>query len=309
MPETTITQEIILKNDYLATWIDAFLIDRKAQNLKPGSVQFYKEKLVAFLAFCETQAITRISQITPNDIRQFMLALEAGHNAGGCHTFYRGIRAFFLWYEYENEPENWQNPIKRVKAPKVAFEPLEPIPLPVFRALLKTCGQDFTGARDKALLLCLLDSGARANEFLNINLDDLDVTAGSILIRSGKGSKPRYVFIGKEARRSLRRYLNKRNDGNLALWITDEGERLAYDGLRAILVRRSKQAGVVYYSPHAYRRAFALGCLRNGMDVFSLQRLMGHSDLQVLRRYLAQTDGDLSTAHRLYSPVDHIRDK
>jgi site-specific recombinase XerD len=58
-------------------------------------------------------------------------------------------------------------------------------------------------------------------------------------------------------------------------------------------------------TPHDIRRAFALIMLRNGVDIFALQKLMGHSDLQVLRCYLAQTDEDIHTAHMRGSPVDN----
>jgi integrase/recombinase XerD len=56
---------------------------------------------------------------------------------------------------------------------------------------------------------------------------------------------------------------------------------------------------------HAFRRAFALNMLRNGVDIFVLQRLMGHADLQVLRRYLAQNDQDNQLAHMRGGPVDN----
>jgi integrase/recombinase XerD len=58
-------------------------------------------------------------------------------------------------------------------------------------------------------------------------------------------------------------------------------------------------------TPHEFRREFSLIMLRNGVDIFALQKLMGHSDLQVLRRYLAQTDQDVQTAHMRGSPVDN----
>ena len=83
------------------------------------------------------------------------------------------------------------------------------------------------------------------------------------------------------------------------------GERLTCTGLRLLLRRRAVVAGLKEIpSPHDFRRAFALIMLRNGVDVFALQKLMGHSDLQVLRRYLAQTDQDIQTAHMRGSPVD-----
>jgi len=77
--------------------------------------------------------------------------------------------------------------------------------------------------------------------------------------------------------------------------------------LYAILTRRAKLADVKAPSLHSFRRAFAINMLREGVDVFSLQKLMGHADLQVLRQYLTQTTEDIAQAHRLGSPVDNNR--
>ena len=71
--------------------------------------------------------------------------------------------------------------------------------------------------------------------------------------------------------------------------------------------RRAAKAGLPEPSLHSFRRAFAINMLRAGVDVFSLQKLMGHADLQVLRRYLVQTTEDIAQAHRMGSPVDNNR--
>jgi site-specific recombinase XerD len=110
---------------------------------------------------------------------------------------------------------------------------------------------------------------------------------GEIIIHHGKGGKSRSVFIGKASRKSLRVYLKHRIDDHPALWITEEGERLEYGGLQGVLERRAMQAEIKAPTLHSFRRAFAINMLRAGVDVFSLQKLMGHADLQVLRRYLA----------------------
>jgi len=101
-----------------------------------------------------------------------------------------------------------------------------------------------------------------------------------------------------------------RKDKSPALWVNDERERLAYDGLGVIITRRSKQAGVVTPSIHSMRRLFYLTMLRAGVKIFSLQLLSGHSDLQVMRRYLIETDSDLKAVHELGNPLniqsDHL---
>ncbi len=298
----------VVLDDYLSTWIESFLVDRKAQNMAGGTLYFYRAKLALFSRYCERQVITQISDIVPDTIRRYLLHLEdTGHNPGGIHAAFRALRAFLLWFEAETEPEGWKNPIRRVKAPRVPTEPLQPVELETVKALITCCaGSGLTALRDRALFLFLLDTGARAAEVCALNLGNIDLMAGSVLIRQGKGRKPRTVFIGQKTRRALRAYLKARTDNNPALWAADDSGRLTYWGLNLILVRRAKLAGVKKPGLHDFRRAFALNFLRNNPgEIYSLQKLMGHADLQVLRRYLAQTDGDIQAAHRRGSPVDN----
>jgi len=315
MTETILNQWTISKvlgEDDITEWAEAFLMDKKIQNLSPGTIHFYKSKLKLFLDFCDSITLTRILQITPNVLRKFLLNLEGqGHNPGGIHAVYRTLRTFLNWWERETEPEGYKNPIRKVKAPKVALKPLEPVSIANVEAMIETCQRkEFFDLRDKALLLFLLDTGSRAAETCAIHLEDIDLRNGSVLIRSGKGRKPRIVFFGKKSKRAMRVYIKSRAcQNNLtqesALWVTQKESQLTYWGLNQILRRRAMEAQIDKPSLHDFRRAFALNYLRNGGDIYSLQRLMGHADLQVLRRYLAQTTEDLQIAHHNYSPVDN----
>ncbi|MBP8857025.1 MAG: tyrosine-type recombinase/integrase [Anaerolineaceae bacterium] len=294
---------------HLETWVEGFIVDRTARGLSRKTIQFYSERLRLFMSYCDAQVITKISQLTPTILREYLLYLEhMKHNPGGVHANYRAVRAFLKWWEEELEPEGWKNPINKVKPPRVAQQPLEPVEIDTIAKMMDACNSStFNGLRDKAVFLALLDTGARANEFLLIDLKDLDLVTGSILIRMGKGRKPRMVYLGKKTRKAIRAYMRTRQDRNLALWVSDEGDRLTYGGLRGIMRRRAGQAGLDHEpSIHSFRRAFALNFLRNNPgDIYSLQRLMGHADLTVLRRYLAQTEGDIHEAYQRGSPVDH----
>ncbi len=150
---------------HLESWLEGFLIDRKAQNVAAGTLTFYQKKLPTFIAFCEGQAITRIDQVAPDALRKYMLWLEARrHNAGGIHACDRALRTFLFWYEQKAEPQNWRNPIHRVQAPRLALDPLAPLSLVDFAKLTRTCDGSFRGLRDRAVFYALLDRGARANE-------------------------------------------------------------------------------------------------------------------------------------------------
>jgi integrase/recombinase XerD len=311
----TETQGIInisIADDYLENWLQSFLIDRKAAGVASGTLHFYRTKLKLFSGYCEAQSVKQISQITSTFLRQYLLYLEeTGHNPGGRHAAYRTIRTFLLWYEEEIDLQGWVNPIRKVKAPKVPIELIEPVSIETVAKMIKICKKGtFTGDRDTAILLCLLDTGARATEFLDINIEDVNQTCGDILIRQGKGRKPRIVYIGKQSRRALRKYLKHRQDHKPALWVTHpryDLERIRYDGLRGIILRRSLDANVKAPSLHGFRRAFAISMLRNGIDIFTLAKLMGHEGISVLQRYLKQTNQDAEEAHRRAGPVDHMR--
>jgi integrase len=82
--------------------------------------------------------------------------------------------------------------------------------------------------------------------------------------------------------------------------------RTAYGGLCPILNQRAKAIGITYPTAHDFRRAFALAMLRNGVDLITLSRLMGHTTIKVLQRYLNQLPEDLQEAHRRGSPVDNM---
>ncbi|MDP1715980.1 MAG: tyrosine-type recombinase/integrase [Anaerolineales bacterium] len=296
------------KIDGLETWVTAFLRDCKTRGLSAFTVEFYRAQLQIFAVYCKGEDVTAVLDLTPDMLRGFLLMLETkGHNAGGRHAAYRAVRVFLRWYEVETEPEAWVNPVRKVKPPKVTHELIKGVPAEDIKAMLETCGDNFTGVRDRALLLCLLDTGARAREFLSLNLDDVDFVSGAVDIRKGKGNKSRTVFIGKKSRKALRAYIRLRTDKEPCLWVTfNGGGRLAVNSLRQVLVRHAELAGMPVASAHKFRRSFALALLRAKVDIFSIQKLMGHAGLDVLRLYLAQNTDDVREAHERGSPVDGL---
>jgi len=289
--------------------VQSFLIDRRARGLAETTIGYYECKLGYLLRYMSAEGLSQVDQLTAQHIRLLLLEYGRSHTPGGTAAVYRAIKAFLRWYELEADLASWRNPIRRVPQPKVDIEPLEPVSIETIRALLGTCTtRTLADVRDRAIILALLDTGVRAREFTCLSYGDLDLLTGSLLVRRGKGGKARTVFMGRKTLRAYMAYQRRRGmvDESSPAFGTLAGERLSYSGLREIVRRRARRAGIAEPSLHSFRRAFALSCLRNGMDVYSLQRLMGHSDLSVLRRYLAQTTEDLMASHRSSAPVDNL---
>jgi integrase/recombinase XerD len=144
-----------------------------------------------------------------------------------------------------------------------------------------------TGFRDSALILVLLDTGMRAGEAGRLNIGDVDLEAGEILITpygsSQRKTKSRVLPIGKVTRKALWRYLTNRpeTDKDDPLFLSESGRRLEHDAIRHLLVGLGEKAGVKNCHPHRLRHTFAIEFLRNGWDVFTLQMLLGHSSAHV----------------------------
>jgi len=288
---------------YLSTAVEAFLLDRKAQNMAAGTLYFYRMKLKLFGEYCESQLINAVKQITPDVIRQYLFHLEnTGHNPGGIHACYRTLKTFLNWWEEEFEPEDWKNPIRKVKAPKVPVEPLKPVSRDDFEHLLSTCDKSWHGKRDRAILLTLLDSGLRASELCALNLADLEMATGALEIRQGKGRKPRVTFVGRQARRAIRQWIRVRGVEAEPLFTTHQEDRLTYWGLRQIIRRHANQAGIPEPGLHDFRRAFCLSQLQAGVPETTIARLMGHTSTQLIARYARQTGKDIREHY--HSPVD-----
>ena len=288
--------------------ITAFIIDRQARRCSPKTISFYEDELRLFQKYLLENEILVMSEILPDDIRQYLIDLSARRSQGGVHAAYRAIKAFFNWYEAEIDEPLYRNPIKRVKPPKITATPLPGVSLEHIQALLRTCARDHLGQRDRAMILALLDTGLRRNEFLALNYADLNLKTGAVIVKAGKGGEPRTIFAGHRVRREIVRYLRYRGDllPRSPLWTTQSGERLTPSGLRQVLRRRAGLAGIPAPQIHDFRRAFALQALRNGANLITLMRLMGHTSTRTLARYLRLVDDDLRQAHEEISPVDNF---
>lgn len=284
--------------------LEIFLTSREAKRATRDTLHWYRSRLTRFVHFLAQRGILSPQEITPNHVRQFIAEMQRRNLSDWyVHGHARAVKTF-LRFLYQDGVIT-HDPASRVEMPKLDHRILPALSPEDVRKLLAACSTE----RDTAIVLCLLDTGLRASEFVSLNVGDVDVKTGAILVRRGKGRKERVVFLGAKSRRALLKYLSRRKEStpDSPLWPSStSGERLTPHGLRLLLGRLGRRAGVKPCSPHTFRRTFALWSLRSGMNVYALQQLMGHSDLSILRKYLALVQEDLAEAHRRYGAVDHM---
>ena len=269
---------------------------------------------------------TDVTEIGVNELREFILHLQQvkafehhpsirtqarGLSGHAVNTYLRSIRAFWSWLVREETIT--LNPFSKVRIPKPPKKVIATFSEKQLTAMLKSVNTSMSaGFRDWTIMLMLLDTGLRASELAGLTMNDINLEDGMVKV-FGKESKERVVPFGAKVQRALWKYLQRyrpqpANPLCPTLFLTAAGNPITTDRLRAIIEKYARKAGIegVRCSPHTFRHTFAISYLRNGGDVFSLQRILGHSSLDVVRIYVNLTEVDVKACHRRFSPADNM---
>jgi integrase/recombinase XerD len=214
----------------------------------------------------------------------------------------------FRWIVEEGGLES--SPMARIPAPVDRPDQVEPFTSEQIEALLGAARKSLNAKRDEAVVLFLLDTGARASELCDMVLEDVDVAAKSARIRDGKGGKDRTVYLGRTSVKALWSYLKEdsRRPGD-PIFSNRDGGPMNRTSLLKLIMRLGKEAGIsnARCSPHTFRHTCALSFLRSGGSQFALMSLLGHTDLKMTARYVHLAQADVERQHRQFSPADNIK--
>lgn len=272
----------------------------------PATVQYHYYCLKRFVKWSRTQGVTHTEDANKGHIRGYWRFLM--DNYEGVNTAARSVRAFFNWLEKEGELDN--NPVKAAGFPNKPQAQIEPLSEAEISSLIDAARKGHNGKRDAALILFLFDTGMRVSEVASIRIRNLDFANGQVTIKR-KMNKTGTVHFSYRTTRALKAYLRyerKAADEFDALFLSREGTPLDRHAIRLLLRRAAKRAGIEEgrASPHKLRHSFAIAFLRNGGSALHLQALLGHSTLNMTKRYVNFSGKDFRDVHRKFSPVMHM---
>ena len=186
----------------LASLIDVYLLRCKVEGKSPHTLKAYGETLGRFARIAQEEAFPGdISQITPAHLYAY-LGRYTIYSMETRHRYFREVRCFFNWLvETDCLKESPFRSLRNVRLPQKIVQPFSPHEV---ARLLAFCDSDTSiGARDRAILLTLLDTGVRCSELVQLDLDDLDLDAGRLQILHGKGNKQRVVPFASRCREAV----------------------------------------------------------------------------------------------------------
>lgn len=266
--------------------------------LSPKTIQGYKEAFKAFHRYGK-------AEISAHGVKDFMIEMvKSGLKRGAANCYARSINSFLSWLSKNSHiPERLRVP--QTKQPKRVLNTYSPEDA---RRIINHNPKSRTGKRVMAILFLVIDTGARVSEAITLTRNAIDLD-NLLVTLNGKGNRQRRVPISIECRKRLFQWL-KTHEHEL-VFCTEGGKRLLYDNLRRDFLTILDAVGVekTEGSFHAFRRFFGKQYIRNGGNPLYLQRVFGHSTLEMTRQYVEADEEDLQIAHRTLSPLERLRDK
>ncbi len=301
-----------MPNHTLTELADLYILRCEVEGKSERTVRAYRWTLTRFLAaLAEDGAPTDPGAVTREDLYRY-LARFTDLSPDTRHRYFREVRCFFNWLVDSGYLEH--SPCRGMKNIRLPQRIVRPFSVAEVTALLETCGDGPVGARDRALLMVLLDTGARCSEVVQLDLGDLDLEVWRLRIRFGKGAKQRVVPFAERCREALASYLGVRGEEPGPLFIASdghgqlrEGVALQPNGLKQLLRRLGRRTGIAKVHAHRFRHTFATWAIEHDARELDAQYLLRHSSPIMVRRYSSSYRSEqAATRHHRFSPADQM---
>jgi len=286
-------------------YIDSFLAYMKTEKMaSPATIYDYNKEVKKFIDYLNYINISDINLISTRTVRQYFY--YAKENRGLCQSSISKIiaivKSFFNYLEEEDVIT--KNPARKIRVPKKVCR--IPSVMSKYEVDLIIRSVDFAplrcrknNIRDKLVISLLYYTGIRKSELLNLNWTDINLSKSTLIIRRGKGGKDRLIPLHKEVTILLDKYLDERLPLKTeALIIGEQGRRLCNSSFVYLLKMCLTLSGLKRkgYSAHTFRHSFATHLVEAGVDLFKVQKLLGHASLDTTKIYINFNSSQMARA-------------
>lgn len=284
-----------------------FVEDCYLRNLRPQTIKYYHNEINAFKSTLRAYniEINTIDEISTEIIKTAIRAMQRDNlKPVTINTRIRALNSFFNFL-VKNDYLS-QSPMNGVSKLKEHGEVIEVLTEEELNQLLNAPDlRTFTGYRDYVILSLFVETGIRISELVGINVEDLNLSNGTIVIKHAKTFQ-RTVPIQSRMKDILQRYLLIRGEVESdALFITVEGNRISNRQIQNRLNVYGKKIGKKVH-PHLLRHSFARLMVIQGTDAFTLMALLGHTDITITKRYVHLFSEDVQEVHKRLSPLNKV---
>jgi integrase/recombinase XerD len=289
----------------IAETFNDFIIAKKAKGLADKTLTSYQSHFKAISRHLDiTQEINHLTKCETDNMISSMR--DSGLATNSINSYTRLLKAFLSWC---NEEAITQFNIKIYRGEETVKETYTDRELAILLKKPNVRECNFSEYRDWVIINFLLNSGCRAATIRAIQIHDIDLENGIVHYRHNKNHKSQVTPLCSEMIKILREYLRFRAGKDTdPLFCTEYGLPLTENALRKSIVRYNTRRGVSKTSIHLFRHTFARKYLIDcGGDAFTLQKLLGHSTLQMTKHYCAIFDADITKNYDKFSPLAQMK--
>ena len=285
--------------------IDEFLIDQKVRGNSPKTVDYYKGAFHIFDMFYSVD--NDIQSINLPLLRKYTLFLqERGISTTSIQSYVRALRAFLTWcFNEDILPDNLS---EKYKLPKAKRKQIDVLTDDEINRLLSCFNLSVTfQLRNYCICALMLDSGLRMEEVTTLRLSNLHLQDGYIIV-DGKGNKQRFVPVGLKNRKNLLRYIRKRKPAVNTdfVFLMSSGQPITNNTIKQLFRKLKKRTGISRLRAHLLRHTFATKYIERGGDIYSLREILGHTSLEMVKRYVHITHQKQVKDFTSFSPLDNF---
>ena len=289
----------------VSTPFNAFLIEQKIKGNSDNTLKYYGYCVNPFIEHLGVDF--EIENLTVQDLKKYVFCLQNKDIASNTvKSYVKGLKVFLSWlYKEEYIKDDLSVKIPLPKAEKKVVNVLTDSEIKrLFSSFnIKT----FLGIRNYCICALMLDSGLRKNEIVSLQITDLHI-AENYAIVTGKGNKQRIVPLGLKSQKYLIKYLAMRpQTANCnQLFLTQSFTPIR----QGTIDKEFKKLKKVFFTrriyPHLLRHTFATRYLENGGNIYALQQILGHTSLDMVKKYVHLTQNKSVVYFSTFSPLDNI---
>ena len=284
---------------------DSFLIEQHIRGNTEKTVQYYTSCLTIFARF--VGAGLDMEEISLDLLKRYYLHLTSRRlTTTSVQTYIRAVRAFLTWCYCEEIIQTDLS--KKFRLPKAKRKTIDVLTDDEVHRLFGCFNLRYTiPLRNACICTLMLDCGLRLHEVVTLSVDRLHIADGYAIV-DGKGNKQRIVPLGYYTRKLLLRYLARRpvSVQHTAVFLQRDLSPVTDNTVQLLFRRLKRRSGIPRLRAHLLRHTFATSFLQNGGDIYTLQQILGHTSLEMVKRYVHFTPGKLQSKHAKCSPLDRL---
>lgn len=293
---------------------DEFIRYCKARNLRPATIKHYNDVVnYSFLHFLKDEFGTE--EVLTKDIKfptieNYVIFMKEKTNANDTtvNTNIRTTRTIFYYFMKLGYMDKFKIQLPKMNKQVIETYTDEELEILLEKPNLNKC--NFIEYRNWVIVNFLIGTGCRLRTLINIKIEDLDFENDVIIYKHTKNRRGQIVPISLTLKNVLIEYLQFRQFKNEEEWLfcNAYGGKVNVNTLSGNLRAYNRKRGVMKTGIHRFRHTFAKKWILNHGDVFKLQKILGHKDMEIVRNYVEMFTTDLKKDFNEFNPLESLND-